>query len=266
MDLQLHGKKALITGSTRGIGMAVARALLQEGAEVAINGTNEGRLETALAELSRPDAVVRGKCADIASPEDVRALFRFMEEEMGGLDILINNAGIYRTAMPFLDIQESDYEETMSVNFKSLLFCGQAGAALMRRQGRGGVILNASSYAALIPSAGSSLYAASKAAISNLTRAMAGELAPYGIRVNAYIPGVIATDMNSGAIASNREGLLSQISLGRFGEPEEVAAPLVFLASSQASYITGCILEVTGGKLAVQQPAAAWQMADGSTG
>jgi len=151
----------------------------------------------------------------------------------------------------------------MSINVRSVLLCTQAASAAMPQ---GGVIINAASFAALIGSAGSGAYAASKAAVLSLTKTFAAELAPKRIRVNAYIPGVIATGMTSDVISQKGEGLLTQIAIGRLGRPEDVASAVVFLASDAAGYLTGMALEISGGKLCVQNPDYAWKLGQSAQG
>jgi NAD(P)-dependent dehydrogenase (short-subunit alcohol dehydrogenase family) len=256
VDLGLAGKKVVVTGSTRGIGLAAAQMFLQEGALVVINGLDAARLELALAQLESLGNV-SGVVADASESMGVKTLFRHAEERMGGVDILVNNAGRYTYASPLLEVEEPEWTQTLNTNLRSVLLCSRLAVPMMQKQG-GGVILNAGSYAAITPSTGAGLYGAAKAAVVNMTKTLAAEVAPWNIRVNAYIPGVIATEMTAGVLELHRREVVAQIALQRPGTAEEAAAPIVFLASSRASYITGTVLEISGGKLSVQRPSAAW--------
>jgi NAD(P)-dependent dehydrogenase (short-subunit alcohol dehydrogenase family) len=257
VDLGLEGKRAVVTGSSRGIGLATARGLLEEGCRVLVNGLDPERLERALGELRQTSPRVHARAADVSTPEGARALFAEAERVLGGLDILINNSGVYRHQTPLAQVSDEEWDRVLRVNLRSVQL--GSGEALPRmRDAGGGVILNASSFAAVIPSVGAGVYAAAKAAVLSLTRTLAAEYAPHGIRVNAYIPGVILTDMTAALVEGSAESVTDQIALRRVGTVEEVAAPLVFLASPRASYVTGAVLEITGGKLVVQRPRAAW--------
>lgn len=257
MDLGLEGKRAIVTGSSRGIGLATARALLEEGCRVLLNGLDETRLERALGELRKVSTHVFAKAADVSTSEGVEVLYAEADYRLGGLDVLVNNSGHYHYATPLAEISDEEWEEVLRVNLRSVQLCAREALPRMKEAG-GGSILNASSFAAVVPSVGGGLYAAAKAAVLSMTRTLAAELAPHGIRVNAYVPGVILTDMTAPLVEKSAATMGDQIALRRVGTVEEVAAPLVFLSSARASYITGAVLEITGGKLAVQRPAAAW--------
>ena len=263
MDLNLKGKVVGISGaaSRNGIGYAIAVALLQEGCRVAICDVAEPALADAQADLARYGEVWCGK-ADVSDESSVRDFFGGILQRFGQLDIWINNAGIYPQKL-LNDMSVAEWDRIMSINVRSVLICTQAANAAMTH---GGVIINAASYAALIGSAGSGAYAASKAAVLSLTKTFAAELAPRGIRVNAYIPGVIATGMTADVISQKGDGLLSQIAIGRLGRPADVANAVVFLASDAAGYLTGMALEVSGGKLCVQNPDYAWKLGQQSQG
>ncbi|MPM91017.1 3-oxoacyl-[acyl-carrier-protein] reductase FabG [bioreactor metagenome] len=182
-------------------------------------------------------------------------MFQKVMNQYGKCDVFINNAGIYPQAF-LKDMSTKDFEKTISVNLKSVFICSKAAFNCMKDAG--GVLIQAASYAALIPSAGSGAYAASKAAVVSLTKTMAAEFAPYGIRVNGFIPGVIATGMTQGVINEKSDELNQAIALHRLGEPEDVAKAVSFLASDESSYMTGTFIEVSGGKLCVQNPHAPW--------
>jgi 3-oxoacyl-[acyl-carrier protein] reductase len=257
VDLGLTGKRAIVTGSSRGIGLATALLLLEEGARVLVNGLDEKRLAGALAELRQVSPNVWAKSADVSTSAGVEALFAEADRRLGGLDILISNTGLLRYATPVAEVTDEEWNDVLRVNLRSVQLGAREALPRMKEAG-GGAILNASSYAAVVPNVGRGLYAAAKAAVLSLTRTLAAEYAPHGIRVNAYVPGVILTDMTAPVVETNRPAMIDQIALRRFGSPEEVAAPLVFLVSPRASYISGAVLEISGGKLAVQRPEAAW--------
>lgn len=257
MDLGLSGKRILITGSSRGIGLATARVFVEEGARVIINGTNEQVLKTALNNLGGPSNTVQSVLADISSEEDIERMFKFVDNWLGGLDVLINNAAIYSKS-PLVSMSNEQWNKTICTNLNSVFWSCKNAFYRMKDLEHDGVILNASSFGAVIPGVGSGAYSATKAAIVNLTRTLAAEFAPYNIRVNAYVPGTIETDMTRNDIRYNEQSILSRISQHRFGQPNEVANVLAFLCSPKASYITGTTVEVSGGKFTVQNPDIPW--------
>lgn len=253
MESGIRGRVMGITGaaSRQGIGFAIARRFLQEGAEVFLCDIDAEATKQAVAALS-PLGEVRGYAVNVAEEAEVAALFRNALADFGRVDIFINNAGIYPQAA-LCEMDAASFDRVMAVNLRSVFLCSLAARAQMEKQG-GGAIVNAASYASLLPSAGSGAYAASKAAVYSLTKTMAAEFAPFGIRVNGFIPGVIETGMTRAVVAEKGEDLLSQIALRRLGRPEDVAEAALFLASDAAAYLTGSFLEVSGGKLCVQNP------------
>lgn len=261
MELGLQNKVVGITGGADGIGRAIARQMAREGCRLLVCDIQEDKLEQTRAELAARNAEVMARRVDVTDAAQVRECVRAAEERFGGVDVWINNAGIY-PQKPLVEMDRSDWDRVWAVNVTSVFLCIQAVSALMKQR-KSGVIINAASFAGLVPSAGSGAYAATKAAILSLTRTYAAELAVYGIRVNAYSPGVIETAMTQGVIAARREGLVAQIPLHRLGTPEEVARAVVFLASEAASYMTGTHLEITGGKLCVQNAETPWNAAGG---
>lgn len=251
MDYGLRGKTAGITGAAQkgGIGYAIAKRLLMEGADVFLCDINEEAVKDARRELSALGNV-ETYVTDVSDEKSVQEMFRKAEERFNRLDIFINNAGIYPQRR-LMDMSAEQWDKVMGVNLRSVFLCSREAAGCMKQ---GGVLINAASFAAVIPSAGSGAYAASKAAVLSLTRTLAAELADRNIRVNAFIPGVIATEMTRPVIEKKGDALLGQIAIGRLGEPEDVAKAVAFLCSDEASYLTGTSIEVSGGKFCVQNP------------
>ncbi|HEY3425271.1 MAG TPA: SDR family NAD(P)-dependent oxidoreductase [Negativicutes bacterium] len=256
MDLGLQGKVVCITGGATGIGKASAQAFLAEGCKVAICGRSGEKLAGVVNQWKEQGYDVISCIADASKFEELEAFAATVAQQHGGIDIWINNAGIY-PQKAILDMTDGEWDDIFRVNVKSIFLGAKVATAYMRIKGQG-VILNASSFAALIPSAGSGAYGATKAAVSSLTRTLAAELAPLNIRVIAYVPGVIRTAMTQDIITAKSQALTGQIALGRLGEAKDVAGLLVFLASDVANYITGTTIEVSGGKFCVQNPQAAW--------
>ena len=251
MDLELRNKVALVTGGSRGLGRAVCVGLAAEGARVMVNYRRDEQLARKLADELRTHsgvdaAVVAG---DVASSADVVRMFDGCESELGPVDILINNAGVWPTAF-VKDLTEEAWDRTLAVNLKgAFLTCREAVRRWLREQ-RGGRIVNVSSPAAFIGSTtGHADYAASKAGLVNFTVSLAREVAAHGIYVNAVAPGMMYTDMAQEALQANEAQYLQRIPLRRIGDPAEIAQMIVFLASSRASYTTGATVDVSGGML-----------------
>lgn len=248
IDFSLSGRKALVTGANTGIGQAIAVALAEAGADVALAGRSEPAATLRLIEGAGRRAV--NISADLSSIEPVQRVVDEAIGGLGGLDILVNNAGIIRRND--LDVfTEEDWDAVVDTNLKSLFFLGQAAARAMVGQGRGKIINIASLLSfqggIRVPS-----YAAAKSGVAGVTRAMANELAPSGVQVNAIAPGYIATN-NTAALQSdetrNRQ-ILERIPSGRWGRPEDIAGAAVFLSSPASDYVTGQVLAVDGGWLA----------------
>jgi 3-oxoacyl-[acyl-carrier protein] reductase len=245
----LAGKVALVTGGTRGIGFAVARALAHEGAGLAICGRDPEHVEEAAAELESRGATVAGVACDVTDPAQILALAADTERLFGRLDICVADAGVCPEAL-LDDLDANSIDDVLAVNVRGLLLTTQAAARLMDA---GGSIVHLGSVSGYVtgPEGGEAVYEASKAAVHALTRACAIELAPHGIRVNAVAPGWVETDMTAGIEDDLRATYVRGVPLGRFGRPEEIADAVLFLAGADASGITGTTLVVDGGLLAV---------------
>ena len=251
--MRLRGKVALVTGAGQGIGLACARALAREGASVVLAERDEAAGQAAAQSLAGeglPAAFVR---CDVSRKAQMDAAVAAAVKAFGRLDILVANAGIVHAA-EFLDLEEADFDRVLAVNLKGVFLAGQAAARQMVKQGAGGAIVNMSSVNAVLAIPNQVPYVVSKGGINQLTKVMALSLAPHGIRVNAIGPGTILTELAKTAVLGNREAerrILSRTPMGRMGEPEEVAAVAVFLASDEASYLTGQTIYPDGGRLSL---------------
>lgn len=241
----LAGRVALITGSTRGIGKAIALALAEGGVSVVVSGRDPGRVAEALSAVEALGVPGLGVTADVASVEDVKRLVGETQERFGRVDILVNSAGITRDAL-LVRMKDQDWEEVLAVDLRGAFYATRAVARLMMRQ-RSGRIINVASVAGVMGNAGQANYSAAKAGLLGLTKATARELAHWGILVNAVAPGLIETEMTAGLPPETREGFLAQIPLKRIGTAQEVAEVVRFLASDAAGYITGQVIHVNGG-------------------
>jgi 3-oxoacyl-[acyl-carrier protein] reductase len=244
--MDLTGKVAIITGSSRGIGNAVARKLAVAGATTVVNGiTDASRVEQAAAEIREMGCECTGIQADIGLAEGVSKLVDTATDTYGRIDILVNNAGITRDGL-ILRMSEDDWDTVIRINLKSVFLCSKAALRPMIRQ-RWGRIINMSSIVGIAGNAGQTSYSASKAGIIGFTRALAREVGSRGITVNAIAPGYIRTGMTQELESDTADQLKSRIALGAPGTPDNVADAVAFLCSDEASYITGHILNVDGG-------------------
>jgi glucose 1-dehydrogenase len=251
--MALDGKIAIITGGAKGIGLAIAKRFLADGAKVVIADIDEKAGHAAEQELSGLGEI-RFVAADVAERLDVHNLVAATLDAFDDIHILVNNAGIVHSA-DFLDIEEADFDRVMRVNLKGAFLCGQIVARhfveRVKAGGKPGVIVNMSSINDTFAIPNQVPYSVSKGGVSQLTKVMALSLAPYGIRANAIGPGSIMTDLLS-AVANDKEAkkrILSRTPLGRIGDPSEIASVAAFLASDDASYITGQTIYADGGRL-----------------
>jgi glucose 1-dehydrogenase len=244
MDELLTGKRALVTGGSRGIGAALCRVLVREGASVAINYHRSPAEAEALAAALGDRAVAVG--GDVSVEAEVVRMVRTAADQLGGLDILINNAGV-ETTVAAIDMPMAEWDRVMNTNLRGAFMCAREAARVMRDQGTGGVIINNSSIHEAIPRLGLVHYAASKAALHMLTKALGLEWAELGIRVIGVSPGAIETEMNRAEIdAFGREKFEAWIPAGRIGTVADVAEAVAFLASDRAAYISATTLTIDG--------------------
>jgi 3-oxoacyl-[acyl-carrier protein] reductase len=244
-DARLAGRVAVVTGAARGLGQAISVALAQVGATVVVNGRPQGTdpsqtVQAAQEAGGRAYAVI----ADVAEPGGAEALVQEVIGTFGRLDILVNNAGVSRDAL-LIEMSTEDWDRVFEANVRSAFHCIRAAAPHMMEAG--GAIVNLSSVVADLGNIGATNYAASKGAVNSLTKSAAAELARFGIRVNAIAPGVVETELMAKPLERRRDSLVRRIPLRRFARAEEIARAVLFLASDDASYITGEVLRVAGG-------------------
>ena len=244
--MRLQDKVAIITGGSRGIGYAIAQVFLREGAKVIITASTAANAQKAAAQLKAefPAAAVSGISPDLSNLEDTRKAFASVLAEFGRVDILVNNAGVSERT-PLTDYTEELFDHVIDLNVKGVFNATRAVVDQMAEQGSG-VILNTSSMVSITGQPAGFAYPASKFAVNGITVSLARELGPKGIRVNAVAPGITETDMMKAVPKEIIEPMIRQIPLRRLGQPEDIANAFVFLASEEASYITGVILNVDG--------------------
>jgi 3-oxoacyl-[acyl-carrier protein] reductase len=241
--VELNGRTAVVTGGSRGIGLAIAQALAEGGARVAVVARDQARAEAAAARL--PGEGHRGYSADVASSASVDALIKQIEEDLTAIDILVNNAGVTRDNL-LMRLKDEDWDVVVDTNLRGAFNTIRAASRGMMKK-RYGRIINITSVVGITGNKGQANYAASKAGLVGLTKSVARELASRNILVNALAPGYIETDMTADLPEAAREGLLGEIAMGRLGQPEDIAGVVRFLAGPAASYITGQVLVVDGG-------------------
>ena len=244
--MRLQNKVAIVTGGSRGIGLATVEAFLREGAAVILTASTVANAEKAAASLRErfPGASVSGISPDLKSLASVREAFEKVAEKFGRIDILVNNAGVSERT-PLANYTEELYDKVMDLNVKGVFNASQAAATIMERQG-GGVILSTSSMVSIYGQPSGVTYPTSKFAVNGMTLSLARELGPKGIRVNAVAPGITETDMMKAVPKAVIDPMIAQIPLRRLGQPEDIANAFLFLASDEASYITGVVLQVDG--------------------
>ncbi len=241
----LAGRTAVVTGGTRGVGLAITRALAEDGASVVVSGRDAARLESAVTELEGLGAAAVGVTADQSKREDCDRLVDAAKERFGRIDVLVNNAGITRDQL-LVRMKDEEWDQVMDTNLRGVFLMTRAAAKSMMRQ-KSGRIINITSTAGAMGNAGQVNYSAAKAGVIGLTKAAARELAHWNILVNAVAPGLIETDMTAGLPGAAREALLQQVPLKRIGAAREVAEVVRFLAGDGAAYVTGQTIHVNGG-------------------
>jgi 3-oxoacyl-[acyl-carrier protein] reductase len=241
----LAGKVAVVTGGTRGIGLAIARLLADDGASVVVSGRDPDRLESAAKELEALGASALAVAADAAKREDADRLVEAAKERFGRIDVLVNNAGITRDQL-LVRMKDDDWDKVMETNLRGVFLMTRAVGKVMMRQ-KSGRMINISSTAGLMGNAGQVNYSAAKAGVIGLSKAAARELAHWNILVNVVAPGLVETDMAAAIPAEGREALMQQVPLKRIGTAREVAEVVRFLAGEGAGYITGQVIQVNGG-------------------
>src|SRR5690606_37806669 len=241
----LKDKTALVTGGAKGIGFAIAQTFVSHGAKVVVADIDGDQAREAAEKLGGKPTALAVTC-DVTDQDAVESAVRAATDEFGSLDVMVNNAGITRDAT-MREMTLEDFESVLDVHLKGAWLGTEAAAAVMREQGSGSIV-NISSISGKVGMIGQTNYSAAKAGIVGLTKASAKELAYKGVRVNAVQPGLIRTDMTAALREDVWQAKLAEIPMQRAGEPEEVANVVLFLASEMSSYMTGCVLEITGGR------------------
>ncbi|MFN8455142.1 MAG: 3-oxoacyl-ACP reductase family protein [Anaerolineae bacterium] len=248
--MRLQNKIAIVTGAASGNGRGIALRLAEEGAKITVADVSLAGAQETVALIEAAGGQALAVRADVSQKEQVEAMVAATVQHFGGVDILVNNAGV-ESLIPFLDLPEAEWDRILAVNLKGPFLCSQAAAREMVKGGQGGKIVNIASINSAVVLAGQAHYTSSKGGLLLLTKAMALDLAPYNINVNAVGPGVIETAMTANSLSNpaRKEMFLNRIPLKRIGQPRDIGNAVLFLASDEADYITGTILYVDGGWL-----------------
>ena len=244
VNFSLEGKVALVTGASYGIGFALATAYAQAGAKIVFNDIKQELVDKGLAAYKAEGIDAKGYVCDVTNEEQVNAMVAQIEKEVGVIDILVNNAGVSEST-PFMEYTEETFDQVMDLNVKGVFNTTRAAAECMVAR-ETGVILSTSSMVSISGQPSGFAYPASKFAVNGLTISLARELGPKGIRVNAVAPGITETDMMKAVPKEILDPMIARIPLRRLGQPEDIANAFAFLASDEASYITGVVLSVDG--------------------
>ncbi len=249
-EARFAGQTAIVTGAGRGMGRAIALGLAAEGANIVVAEVDESAAEGVVDEILKAAGRARAVKVDISSVPEVRRLFKEALAEFGGVDILINNAGI-GIAKPLVEYTEADWDKQLGVNLKGMFFATQEAARVMIPRRRGKIVNFASTAAFVSSSTPETAYDISKGGVRQLTISVAAELAPYNINVNAVAPGTIMTDLTMRVLDTDEKmaRASAKIPLGRLGQPEDMVGPVLFLCSAEADYVTGHVMVVDGGWL-----------------
>ena len=263
MEIVLRGKVAIVTGAGRGIGREIAETLAREGVSTVVTDVRQDLLDDVAAAFERHGWKGRQYVCDVRDAARIHEVVDDAARRFGRVDVLVNNAGV-APGGTVETLSEEAWDLNLDVNLKGTFLMCQAVVPVMKRQ-RSGRIINAASFAAILPITGSSAYAASKAGVHYFTRVLAGELGPWNITVNCYAPGMIPTEINRfhEQPPERQRRLLDTLTLRRWGDARDVANLVCFLASDLAGYVTGTMIDVSGGKLATQIPRLAWEAAAG---
>jgi 3-oxoacyl-[acyl-carrier protein] reductase len=243
--MKLAGKVSIITGAARGIGHATALKFAREGAKVVVCDLDQHQVDAAVGDVREAGGEAHGFVVDVTDPASIRAMVDAVMQRYGRIDVLVNNAGIVQDAQ-LLKMREDQFDRVIDVNLKGTYNCTKAMAAIMVEQGSG-VILNASSIVGIYGNFGQTNYAASKFGVIGMVKTWARELGRKGVRANAVCPGFVETSIISSIPEKVLEAMKARVPLGRLAKPEEIANTYAFLASDEASYINGAVIEVSGG-------------------